>query len=80
MIYVMKQCLNLFLADTIVSKWTRAQEGIQETETIYEELTNCLNKSWIEKWTRSEQKAMDNRGEDLQIYVVASEKSKVLCY
>jgi hypothetical protein len=67
----------VFLADTIATKWKRAQDGIKETETAYEELTDRLDNDWIEKWTRQEREAMQNRGEDLKIYVVASEKSKV---
>lgn len=67
----------MFLADTIVTKWKRAQDGIKETETAYEDLTNRLDKAWIDKWTRQERIAMENRGEDLKIYMVASEKSKI---
>jgi hypothetical protein len=67
----------VFLADTIVTKWKRAQDGIKETETAYEDLTDRLDKAWIDKWTRQERIAMENRGEDLKIYMVASEKSKI---
>ena len=67
----------MFLADTIVTKWKRAQDGIKETETAYEDLTDRLDKAWIDKWTRQERIAMENRGEDLKIYMVASEKSKI---
>lgn len=68
----------MFLADTIVTKWKRAQDGIKETETAYEDLTDRLDKAWIDKWTRQERIAMENRGEDLKIYMVTSEKSKIL--
>ena len=61
----------------IVTKWKRAQDGIKETETAYEDLTDRLDKAWIDKWTRQERIAMENRGEDLKIYMVASEKSKI---
>ena len=67
----------MFLADMIVTKWKRAQDGIKETETAYEDLTDHLDKAWIDKWTRQERIAMENRGEDLKIYMVASEKSKI---
>ena len=67
----------MFLADTIVTKWKRAQDGIKETETAYENLTDRLDKAWIDKWTRQERIAMENCGEDLKIYMVASEKSKI---
>ena len=67
----------MFLADTIVTKWKRAQDGIKETETAYEDLTDRLDKAWIDKWTRQERIAMENRGEDLKIYMVTSEKSKI---
>ena len=67
----------MFLADTIVTKWKRTQDGIKETETAYEDLTDRLDKAWIDKWTRQERIAMENRGEDLKIYMVASEKSKI---
>lgn len=67
----------MFLADTIVTKWKRAQDGIKETEMAYEDLTDRLDKAWIDKWTRQERIAMENRGEDLKIYMVASEKSKI---
>ena len=63
----------IILAETIATKWTRAQDGIKETQTAYWELTERLNTAWIEEWTRQEQIAMQDRGEALKIYMVASE-------
>ena len=77
LICIMSRRLIAFLADTIATKWRRAQDGIKETGLTYKELTDRLDKAWIEEWTRQEQVAMQNRGEDLKIYMVASELSKV---
>ena len=64
------------LADTIATKWKRAQDGTRETGSTYRELTERLDKAWIEEWTRQERVAMKNRGEALKIYMVASEKGE----
>lgn len=77
LIFIMSRRLIAVLADTIATKWRRAQDGIKETGPAYEELTDRLDKAWIEDWTRQERVAMKNRGEDLKIYAVASETSKV---
>ena len=76
-IYIPKMQLMVGLADTIATKWTRAQDGIKETGLTYQELTERLDKAWIEEWTRQERVAMRNRGEDLKIYVIASENGRV---
>jgi hypothetical protein len=77
LIFIMSRRLIAVLADTIATKWRRAQDGIKETGPAYEELTDRLDKAWIEDWTRQERVAMKNRGEDLKIYAVASETSKL---
>ena len=63
----------MVLAETTAAKWTRAQDGIKETKTAYRELTDRLDTAWIEEWTRQEQIAMQDRGEALKIFMVASE-------
>jgi hypothetical protein len=42
----------------------------------FEQLTNCLDASLVQEWTRQERVAMENRGDDLKIYEVASEKCR----
>jgi hypothetical protein len=68
--------LIVLLADTIATKWKRAKDGVKETRSAYQELTECLDKAWIEEWTRQERVAMQNCGEALKIYTVASEKGE----
>lgn len=62
------------VADTIATKWDRADKGFAETKASYEELTGRLEQSWIEQWTEQERVAMQNRGDALKIYVVSSDK------
>jgi hypothetical protein len=76
LIFIMEMPLIVPLADTIATKWTRAKDGVKETRSAYQELTERLDKAWIEEWTRQERVAMLNRGEALKIYMVASEKGE----
>ena len=66
--------LTVLSADTIATKWDRADKAITEAQASYEELTERLDRSWIDEWTEQEKVAMQNRGDALKIYVVSSEK------
>lgn len=72
--------LIVSLANTIATKWDRADKGIMETKASYEELTERLEPSWIEDWTEQERVAMQNRGDALKIYVVSSDKGWPIQY
>ena len=63
----------MLIADTIVTKWTCAESGIQETGDAYHKLTDHLDPAWIAEWTKQESIAMRNRGDDLKIYRVVLE-------
>ena len=64
----------MLIAETIATKWTRAEKAIKETEATYRELTSCLDSAWIDEWTQLENIAMQNRGDDLKIYQVSLER------
>jgi hypothetical protein len=68
--------LIVLLANTIATKWKHAKDRVKETRSANQELTECLDKVWIREWTRQEQVAIQNCGEALKIYVVASEKGE----
>jgi hypothetical protein len=70
--------LTSFTADSLCGKWTRAKQGVFDTKPAFEQLTDCLDPTWIQEWTRQERVAMENRGEDLKVYDVASEKCRTL--
>jgi len=67
-----------FTADSLCGKWTRAKQGVCDTKPAFEQLTDCLDASWVQEWTKQERVAMENRGEDLKIYDIASEKCRTL--
>jgi hypothetical protein len=52
-------------------------EGIRETSTAYQDLTNRLDDTWIADWTAQEQNAMEECGDTLKIYVISSDNGTV---
>lgn len=68
--------LRVCVAETIATKWMRAEEGVKETRAAYRELTERLDENLIEEWTRLEAIAMQNRGDDLKIYQVSLERGR----
>jgi len=68
--------LILLLADSLCGKWTRAKDGVSDTKPAFEELTKCLDASLVQEWTEQERVAMEQRGDHLKIYQVASEKRR----
>jgi len=49
---------------------------VSDTKPAFEQLTDCLEASLVEEWTKQERAAMKKRGDYLKIYEVASEKCK----
>lgn len=73
--YVIIQ-LILFSVDSLCRKWTQAKQVVSEIKPTFEQLTNCLDSSLVQEWTRQESIAMENHGDDLKIYEVTSEKCR----
>jgi hypothetical protein len=63
-------------ADTLATKWARAETGVKETGDSYLQLTERLDVAWIDDWTKQETIAMQNRGDDLKIYQVTLNSGK----
>ena len=72
--------LTQFTADSLCQKWSQVKKGISETQPIFQQLTECLNPSSIQKWTAQEQIANEQCGDHLKIYEVKSEKCMGLLY
>src|ERR1700685_4607586 len=66
----------ILLADSLCGKWTRAKDGVSDTKPAFEELTKCLDASLVQEWTEQECVAMEQHGDHLKIYQVASEKRR----
>ncbi|KIM73065.1 hypothetical protein PILCRDRAFT_15550 [Piloderma croceum F 1598] len=66
------------MVDSLCGKWTRAKQGVSNTKPAFKQLTNCVDPSLVLEWTRQERVAMENRGDDLKIYDVVSEKLPTL--
>src|SRR6202453_2476865 len=60
------------LAESLCGKWTRATDGGSETKPAFEQLTDCLDASLVQEWTEQERVAMEQHGDHLKIYQVAS--------
>ena len=71
--------LTSFSANSLCGKWSRAKQGVSDTKPAFEQLANCLDPSLVQEWTRQERVAMENRGDNLKIYDVVSEKCKEFC-
>jgi len=53
---------------------TRAEEGVADTQPAFEQLSDWLDPSLVQEWTRQERVAMEERGDALHIYDVKSNK------
>lgn len=53
---------------TLLKKHQRAIKGIRDTKLPFDELTSALDKQKIAEWENDEKKAMEERGECLDIY------------
>ena len=71
--------LTWFIADSLCAKFIRAKDGVADTQPAFAQLTDCLDPSLINEWTRQEQVAMEKRGEHLAIYDVKSTKCRTIC-
>ncbi|KAG1893128.1 uncharacterized protein F5891DRAFT_986194, partial [Suillus fuscotomentosus] len=56
------------LVKTLLKKHQRAIKGIRDTKLPFNELTSALDKQKIAEWENDEKKAMEERGECLDIY------------
>jgi hypothetical protein len=79
-LYASADALTSVLADSLCAKLTRAKDGVAETQPAFEQLTDCLDPSLIREWTRQEQVAMEQRGDNLTIYDVKSTKCRRIFY
>ena len=52
----------------------RARNGVADTQPAFEQLSDRLDLSLVEEWTRQERVAMEERGDALHIYDVKSNK------
>ena len=68
--------LTLVPADSVCEKWSRARNGVSETKPAFEQLTECLDAGLVQEWTEQERVAMEQRGDHLKIYDVASQKCR----
>jgi hypothetical protein len=53
---------------TLLKKYKRAIKGISDTKPPFDELTHSLDDEKIAIWENDEKKAMEERGEYLDIY------------
>ena len=68
------------IADSLCGKYFRAKQGFVETKLVFDGLTARLDASLVQEWTAQERMAMEQRGDSLKIYEVASEKGmKIFC-
>jgi hypothetical protein len=68
--------LTLLPADSLCEKLSRAKNGVSETKPAFEQLTKCLDAGLVQEWTEEERVAMEQCGDHLKIYEVASKKCR----
>lgn len=73
--------LTLAAAVSLCRKWSRAKDGIANTQPAPEQPTDCLKPSLVQEWTAQHRIAMENCGDHLKIYEVKSEKrGRLICF
>ncbi|KAG2117531.1 hypothetical protein BD769DRAFT_1672572 [Suillus cothurnatus] len=66
------------IVKTLLTKYNRALKGVDETKSPFDELTRSLNPGKILMWGIDEQKAMEKRGEYLDIYQLQINKAPTM--
>lgn len=61
---------------TLLKKYKRALKGVDDTKSPFDELTQSLDSGKISMWRIDEEKAMEQRGEYLDIYQLQMNKGK----
>lgn len=64
----------LILGDTETKKYTRAVNGVRETQGAFESLSASVNASQMQLWGVQYDEAMEKRGEFLRIFEVKESK------
>ena len=88
MVWIGRRVLNMsystectyYPAESLSGKWLRVKEGVAETKLAFDQLTECLEASFIEEWTSQECVAMEQCGDQLKIYDVIAEKGGRILY
>ena len=61
---------------SLARKYKKAMDGLRKTREAFEGLTNSISRDLIEKWTAMEEKAMLERGDELEIIDVKEQNSE----
>ena len=70
--------MTIWLADTLLCKWSRAQEGVSETTEAFTQLSASIEASSVQEWAAAEKVAMEQRGNALKIFEVQADKCRWL--
>ena len=60
--------MTIWLADTLLRRWSRAQEGVSKTTEAFTQLTASIEASSVQEWAAAEKVAMEQRGDALKIF------------
>ncbi|KAG1844776.1 hypothetical protein F4604DRAFT_1937331 [Suillus subluteus] len=66
------------ITKTLLTKYKRALKGVDETKSPFDELTRSLNPEKISIWEIEEKKAVEERGEYLDIYQLQINKAPTM--
>jgi hypothetical protein len=53
---------------SLVKKWHKGKDGVEETRGAYEGLSQARSKALLKKWRKQEETARKQRGDALKIY------------
>ena len=70
--------MTIWLADTLLRRWSRAQEGVSKTTEAFTQLTASIEASSVQEWAAAEKVAMEQRGDALKIFEVQADKCRWL--
>ena len=59
-----------------LQKWSWAKDSVSKTKPAFEQLTECLDAWLVQEWTEQECVAVEQHGDNLEIYEVASKKCR----
>lgn len=66
--------INFIIVSSLTKKFKLAADRLPDAKANYVQLSNSLSDDLVTKWKKEEEKAMEKRGEALDIYNVQLEK------
>jgi hypothetical protein len=68
------EAFEWLIVASLLKKYQKAIPRLEDAKASHEGLTKSLDREWVEKWSKEEEKAMKDRGDALRVFDVVEKK------